>query len=324
MRHKRVSLNIFPRHSALALTMKRSYQVALYLSSFLALNFLCKSLTDDFSTHFLVPAADKGSIWNISQQPAGLKELLSQKYTYLSKGKQAYVFISEDQKHVLKLFKPPAPFLEVPLFGKKFHIGLAKIPFVKSLCIDYSSPSYQTVRDLEFQSYINSYHLLPEKTLLEYLHLAQTDHLNTQLKIFDKIGVLHTINLDSTCFLIQKKTDLLYPTLSTLLKHKEIEQAKLLLSNFVDFYFDLIDQDIVNPTTLEKNIGCIDFRPVQIDVGRVLRPQDLGHEEKVPLTQIYKSTSHMKKWLKTRSPSLYLYIKQIEEEKLKSRSKQEL
>lgn len=295
--------------------MKKPLKITLYLSSFIALNFLCKHLTDDFSLHFLVPPVKEDSPWRIDTPPPHLESLLSQKYTYLAKGKQSYVFISEDKEHVLKLFKPLAPFLEIPFFGKKLHIGLAKIPFVKSLCIDYTSPFYQKTRDLEFQSYLNSFFLLSEETQLEYVHLATTHHLQKKICIFDKIGILHTIDLDSTCFLIQKKTDLLYPTLAKLLKNKETEKSKTLLKNFVEFYFHLIEKGIVNPTTLEKNIGCIDLQPIQIDVGRVLRPQDLNLQSpEVPLSQIYKSTSHMKKWLKFKDPELYLYLKQIEEE----------
>ncbi len=303
--------------------MKTSYKVTIFIFSFLALNFLCKSLTDDFSSYYLLPPAPSGSEWTTNQAPQNLDEILSQKYTYLdnAKGKQSYVFVSEDKMHVLKLFKPLSPFLAFSLFGKTFHIGLAKIPFVKALSIKPSSDSYLRTRDLEFQSYINSFFLLPEETKLEYIHLATTNHLQKKLKIYDKIGVLHTIDLDSSSFLIQKKTDLLYPTLSRLLKNKETQKAKLLLKNFVEFYFYLIEKDIVNPTTLEKKLGCFDLKTIQIDVGRVLRPQDLQLADfKVPLTQIYQSTAHMKKWLKSRSPELYIYLKQIEEDLIQEKS----
>ncbi len=300
--------------------MKKSSKILLSLAAFFTLNFVCKTLTDDFSTYFLIPPAELGSEWATSEDPETLTALLSQKYTYLAKGKQSYVFISEDNQHVLKLFKPLPPFMEVPFLKKTFHIGLSKIPFVNMILIQDSSPSYQQARNLEFRSYFNSFFLLPEETKLEYLHLALTNHLQKKLKIYDKIGVLHTIDLDSTSFLIQKKTDLLYPTLANLLKNKETDKAKLLLKNFVTFYFQLIEKGIVNPTTLEKNLGCLDLKPIQIDVGRILTPQDLQISSPVPLTQIYQSTSHMKKWLKTRSPELLIYLKQLEEELLQSKS----
>jgi hypothetical protein len=301
--------------------MKKSYKILLCVVSFFSVNFLCKTLTDDFSTHFLITPAEMDSEWASQEVPHNLKSLLGQKYTYLAKGKQSYVFVSEDGDHVLKLFKPLPPFIAVSFFGKTFHIGLAKIPFANLLLIDPKSPSYQQARDLEFRSYLNSFSLLPEETKLEYLHLAATNHLQKKLTIYDKIEVLHQIDLDSTSFLIQRKTDLLYPTLANLLNSKETDKAKLLLKNFVEFYFDLIEKGIVNPTTIEKNLGCLDLKPIQIDVGRILTSQDLKlSSSEVPLTQIYHSTSHMKKWLRTRSPELLVYLKQIEEEMLEAKS----
>ena len=301
--------------------MKKSYKILLCAVSFFSLNFLCKTLTDDFSTYFLIPPAAMNSEWATPNVPHNLNSLLDQKYTYLAKGKQSYVFVSEDGDHVLKLFKPLPPFMAVSFFGKVFHVGLAKIPFVNLLLINPKSPSYQQARDLEFRSYLNSFSLLPEETKLEYLHLAATNHLQKKLTLYDRIGVLHQIDLDSTSFLIQRKTDLLYPTLANLLSSQETDKAKLLLKNFVEFYFDLIEKGIVNPTTLEKNLGCLDLKPIQIDVGRILTPQDLKlSSSKVPITQIYQSTSHMKKWLKTRSPELLVYLKQLEEELIEAKS----
>ena len=291
--------------------MKKSLKICIFLGSFFALNFLCKSLTDDFSKDFLIPPAPQDSVWDFKQEPEDLKSLISQKYTYLAKGKQSYVFLSEDKQHVLKLFKPQSPFLEIPFFKKTLHMGLGKIPFMNFFCIDYNSPSFKKTQELEFQSYQNALFLLPKKTLLEYVHLTSSKNLQKKLTLYDKIGILHTIDLDSTSFLIQKKTDLLYPTLANLLKNKEIEKTKQLLENFIEFYFDLIEMKIVNPTTLEKNIGCKDLKPINIDVGRLLRPQDLGMPDStVPLTQIYHSTSHMKKWLKKRDPQLCSYFEE--------------
>lgn len=298
--------------------MKKRFKVFLCISSFLALNFLCKGLTDDFCTDFLIPPAKAGSKWDFNLEPENLENLLSQKYTYLSKGKQSYVFLSEDQEHVLKIFKPLPPFWEVHLFGKTFHIGFGKLPFAKSLCIDYDSTSFKETQELEFLSYQNSLFLFREKTLLEYLHLARTHHFQKKLHLYDKIGVLHLLDLNTTSFLIQKKIDLLYPTLSKLLENKETENVKILLNNFVDFYLDFIQSNIVRPTTLEKNIGCIDLKPIQIDVGRVLTAENI-EAETVSYSQIYHSTSHMRKWLKVKAPDFCSYLDEIIEEKLKEK-----
>lgn len=296
--------------------MKKTYCILFSIFSFFLLNSLCKKITDDFSTHFLTPPASKDSPWGKTPVPENLQELIEQEYVYLGKGKQAYAFVSKDGEHVLKLFKPAPIRFHTSIFGKPYQISLSKLPFIKSLFIDFSSPHYQEVQNKEFRSYINAITLLPEETKVEYVHLASTQYLQKKLKIYDKIGILHTIDLDSTSFLIQKRADLFYPKLLELVQKNEKEKAQVLLKNFVSFYLHLIDTNIVNPTTVEANIGCLDLEIVQIDVGRLLTTNDLKLPyPRVPLAQIHTSTSHMKKWLlRNNALDLHEYFVRMVEE----------
>jgi hypothetical protein len=297
--------------------MKKVYFVLVSTSVFFLLNSLCKKITDDFSTHHLTPPAAEDSSWGKTVIPENLEELIGQEYVYLGKGKQAYAFVSN---HVFKLFKPAPIRFQVSCFGKEYQFSLSKLPFIKSLFIDFSSPHYQEVQNREYRSYVNAITLLPDETKVEYLHLASTQNLKKKLKIYDKIGVLHTIDLDSTSFLIQKRADLFYPKLLELVKKNEVAKAQTLLRNFISFYLHLIDTNIVNPTTVEANIGCLDLEIVQIDVGRLLTPQDLGLSySKVPLSQVRASTSHMKKWLlRHNALELHEYFVKLEEEMILS------
>lgn len=285
----------------------------LYTSAFFTLNTVCKRLTDDFSLDHLVKPSSKDSKWARSDEPTDLQKILAQKYTYLGKGKQAFVFASEDGEHVLKLFKPHFPYFHYHLLGSPFKIGISKLPFAKTLFEMTHTKECEEQKENEFQSYVNSFELLQKETQLEYLHLAQTDHLQNKLKIYDKIGILREIDLDSTCFLIQKKTDLLYPSLASLIKKGELEKAKQLIYSFVDLSFKFIIKGIDNPTTVEKNFGCIGLQPVQIDVGRVLIMDDF--EQIGPkIDQIYYSVHHMKKWLTPKSELLSRYLEETVEE----------
>ncbi len=300
--------------------MKKTCIIFLSIFSFLLINSLCKKLTDDFSPHMLTPPATPDSPWATTPIPENLEELIAQEYVYLGKGKQAYVFLSKDGEHVFKLFKPAPIHFQTSFFGKPLQFSLSKLPFIKSLWVDFSSPHYKEIQNREWRSYVNAITILPEETKVEYLHLAATKFLQKKLTIYDKIGILHTIDLDSTSFLIQKRADLFYPKLLELVKKNEEEKAKTLLKNFLSFYLHLIDKNIVNPTTVEANIGCLDLEIVQIDVGRLLTPQDLRLSyPKVPLSQIHKSTSHLKKWLlRNNAIKLHEYFIQLENEMVKS------
>jgi len=255
--------------------MKKYLKVTSAVVLFFTLNLICKNLTTNFSTDFLVPPTDAGSEWDIPSSPDNLNEMLDQKYTYLSHGNQAYALESEDRKYVLKLFRSAPPTIRFSLFRKKLKFNSGKLPFVQLLFQRFYSEKCQEIRDLAFRSYVNSFSLLKNETQVEYLHLATTSHLKKSLIIYDRIGILRSIDLNSTCFLLQKKTDLLYPTLAKLIQNNELDSAKEILSNFVQLGSQMIKQEIINPTTLKKNIGCLGLHPVQIDIGKVLRKQDL-------------------------------------------------
>jgi hypothetical protein len=200
--------------------MKNWTKAALCITAFFTLNTVCKILTDDFSTDHLVPPTAADSKWAHTGEPPQIQKILKQKYTYLGKGKQAYVFASEDKEHVLKLFKPHIPYFHYRLFGKPCKIGISKIPFARTILEKAYAEQGEELKEKEFQSYVNSFELLKKETQLEYLHLAETDHLQHKLQIYDKIGILREIDLDSSCFLIQKKTDMLYPSLASLIKRR--------------------------------------------------------------------------------------------------------
>ncbi|MES2198741.1 MAG: hypothetical protein V4489_01040 [Chlamydiota bacterium] len=292
--------------------MKKWMKATLYIAGFFTLNTVCRGLTDDFSMDHLVRPSPKNSKWARTDEPVDIKEVLAQKYTYLGKGKQAYVFVSEDGTHVFKLFKPHFPYFHYHLFGKPCKLGVSKLPFAKSFFEKRYAMQCEEQKENEFQSYVNSFELLKEETQLEYLHLAQTDHLQHKLQLYDKIGILREVDLDNTCFLIQKKTDLLYPTLASLIKKGETEKAKELIQSFVDLSFRFIIAGIDNPTTVDKNFGCIDLKPVQIDVGRVLVMEQF--EKTGPkIDQIYYSVHHMKKWLTPKSKALCLFLEETVE-----------
>ncbi|MBM3199241.1 MAG: hypothetical protein FJZ58_08350 [Chlamydiae bacterium] len=292
-------------------------KISLYLFSFFILHFICKTLTDGFSPHHLLLPTPSQSMWNIQNKADSpysflSQEALFQEYKYLGHGKQAYVFLSEDGKHVLKLFKSFTCQPSFNLFGKTYSLRMNKMPWIHEISSFLYPKDSEAFKNLCFQSYVNAGSLLSQETLVEYLHLAETPgQLPTQFKLYDKIGVLHILDLNKTCFLIQKKTDLLYPTLSRWIDQGNISSAKQLLRNFIKLYFHFIELGIKSPSTVEENIGCIGTDPVAIDVGRLLRLDD----KEIPLEQIYSSTRHMKKWLSSRSLELQAYLeKEIEVE----------
>lgn len=295
--------------------MKRSIKIAIGALLFLSLNFFCKTATGNFSLNLLEPIhlTEK---WAPNEE---LNAILSQEYRYLGHGNQAFVFASEDGEHVLKLFRPLAPLWEKINSGKKTVYKLGKLPFAQTIFNKLFADEIAADRDSQFLSYTNSFALLQEETGIEHLHLSPTTTLKRSMKIYDKIGVLHLIDLDSTSFLIQKKTDLLYPALAKLIKEEKIDDAKELLTNFIKLSIKLTETGIIRPTTLKKNLGCIGLKPIQIDVGKVFREEDKPSHPKIDhLAQIYRYNNFMKQWLSSKNEQLLAHFNRTEKSLLEA------
>ncbi len=286
-------------------------KIFIYIVLFLGLNTICKYLTGDFSESKLLAPSSENSSWSQIDGNQIEPSTFNQKYTYLGKGKQAHVFISEDGEHVLKLFRQFSPLISLNFLGKSFTLSISKIPLASHLFSFFWQKEGAEKKKLDFTSYVNSFNLLKEETKLEYLHLAKTNHLQHKVHLYDKIGVLHQIDLDSTCFLVQRKTDLLYPELASLLKQNKKDEAKKLLEKFAKLCFQLTKKGIINPTTIEQNYGYLQGDPILIDVGRILTKDDLKQESVPSIEQVYHTAHHMKKWLKVKDPLLCQYFEKI-------------
>ena len=298
--------------------MGKTKQFLLGTLIFFSLNNICKTLTDNFSLRHLTKPGPINSIWATEEKPDFLPALLQQKYTYLGKGMQAFVFVSEDGEHVLKVFKPLFPKYTFHFLGKPYNIRISKIPFAQAVFALFHKEEIIKQKEKDFQSYTNSFAFLKEETGLEYLHLAKTKDLKTTLQISDKIGAIHTLDLDETCFLLQKRTDLLYPTLFSYIQQNDLSKAKNLLDSFVQLAFTLWEKRVINPTTVEKNFGYLDAKVLLIDTGRVFK-----EENPLSLKQIDNTVHHMKKWLKTKNPLLSQYLEELLEKEKNKRQSQE-
>jgi hypothetical protein len=294
--------------------MKRTFRYLFYPGLFLSAALVWQGMTDGFSIQALEKPLSSSTE---SKDPDFLPSLLGQKFTYLSMGKQAFVFESEDKRHVLKLFKPLSPYFRINLLKKSYKVTYEKLPFSREIFAFFHPEELRNAQEKTFQSYFNAFSLLSEETAVEYLHLASTAHLGNTLHLYDKLGRLHKLPSDTTCFLIQKKADLFYPTLEKKIKSKEFEEAKQLIDHFIDMHLSLIEKGIVDPSNFEGNIGCIDFKVLQIDVGRIFSKQDLDpslsdKKASVDRAQIFQSTGHLKKWLLPRSLELYSHVEERE------------
>lgn len=163
--------------------------------------------------------------------------ILQQKFYLKDQGGQSYVFISADEKYVLKFFKDmPRPW----------------IPFKK----------YQKKKIGKLIRTINGYHLaferLREETGILYLHLSPTKTcLATTL--VDRLLIEHSIDLSSVYFILQKRAT---PVAS--FSESTLSQVCELLKKRASAH--IADHD----PRLQSNLGWIDGQLVFIDPGRFI------------------------------------------------------
>ena len=228
---------------------------------------------------------------------AQLNAICEKPFTYLGKGSQAYAFESSDGKYVLKLFKcyhlKPVPWLEnLSLPGvlddyKRFHIKRRK----------------QRAK-LALESYKITHTMIPDECGCLFLQIIPSPYFHLPATFTDKIGRTMTIDLAKHGFMVQKKADLLFPTITRLVQEKKIPEAKRLIRSIINLIIvrsqkGIQDQD----PDLHKNCGCIGLEAQFIDVGS-FHTNEKAKQPDVYVNDVKKISRRLRHFLEGVSPEL--------------------
>lgn len=235
----------------------------------------------DFSIRAIETIFPSEPRWASSKEE-GIEAILRQRFTYLDAGVQSYVFLSEDKRYVLKFFKQ----------GRH-----SKRP---------------DKREGAFTSYKIAYDLLREETGLVFLHLVPQDGFSAQTTLVDHLKHEHTVELGNFEFLLQKRADLIEPTLAKKMEEKKEEEAKQVIDALFAFFHDRLDKGVLDDDPkIPINLGILEGKAVQIDIGRFSIPAS-PRMFKADYAQFLKKNAEFGAWLKKDYPSLYAhYRKQL-------------
>lgn len=189
------------------------------------------------------------------------QDILKQKFTYLNKGAQAFVFGSADDKYVIKF------------------IALNKYtePFRRSLLEGFSSfKDYRKERlfdkERNFKSALRSYEIvynnLKEETGTVYIHFKNNHIFSQNIKVVDNLGITHEIDPNTTLFIIQKKADIVKPLLVKHVKNNSTEEIKKIVSNYLSLADKILKKGIINKDSSVKNTGLYNDIFLEVDIGR--------------------------------------------------------
>lgn len=257
--------------------------------------------TDGFSIANITSHLDNDPEWETRslspEEELIAEEALNQTYRYWAKGHQAYVFLSEDGKYILKFLK----FQRI-----RVNTWLAHLPypaFLEPWVRQKIESKENKLREL-FKSWKIAFeHLKPETALL-MVHLNKTEHLKKSITIIDPIGITHKLDLDNTVFLVQKKADLMVPQIQKWMAANEKEKAKEIISKMLALYVSEYKRGLGEKDQhILRNMAIIDGEPVHIDLGRFVIDEQLKNPKVYRNELVYKLLK-FRIWLQTNYPEI--------------------
>lgn len=256
--------------------------------SFFTLANLCKKATKNFSIYSITQVLDQTP----SSLPENLSHLRHQKFRYLGKGAQAFVFVSEDKRYVLKFIRfdhlRPKPLVKLFSF----------LPY------DYIQKRIQkSNREIEelLSSFDLAFNYFKQET--QVLHF-QKSPLPYPLIIIDPLGIEHCVK--NAPFLIQA-----YCTqVESLWEKLSIEETKNLIDHYIAFCLKKMDHAVLDEDpNLITNFGIIDQHLIEIDVGRFY-PYPHFNSLADKKSDLHRILGNLKKNLEHKDPSLVDYFVQ--------------
>ncbi len=216
--------------------------------------------TKGFSLHKITSQYPLNAHWQ-TKIPENIEDIFCGPFHYLGSGKECYVFVSDNQKYVIKFFKQKHMTNKHPLKVLSFIPSIHK--YVEQRLI-----THRFLREKMFHSFWIAHHELAQETGLVYLHLCKTKNLKRKGLFYDQFHQPFVLNLDQMEFVIQRKASPVFPKVKQLAENNQREEFIKVLRSI----FTLIvqrcqkgvgDRDI----NCEKNLGFIEDRAIEIDVG---------------------------------------------------------
>lgn len=288
-----------------SLILIRWFQIALLIVSLIFIERFCHKKTGGFQ----ISKIESDHVFNpqwatpipSDQDQQHILTLLDQRYTFFRYGGQAYVFLSDDGKTVLKLFKQHH--LRVPAWIKTFPLPKT-FKRIRNKWVRRQEDKF----NLFFNSCKIAFDDFRDYTGLIYLHLNPTDYLNQQMTIVDKLGIEHKIDLDHTDFALQHRAKLPKKHFRSLRKKNDFESAKKSLDSLIDMIVERSQKAIADrDPNIRRNCGFFGEQAVEIDLGSYTRSQTL----KIPFmckADIYQKSLELRLMISKNYPELYPHL----------------
>lgn len=242
---------------------------------------------------------------NFSFQPAKvdsqaeidkLRLIVSQPFTYLAEGNDSYVFVSQDQRHVIKFFK-------MRRMTPKYWLNYIPIPWLDTKRLSKISER-ERARLETFGSLKTAYEQFRYQTGLVFLHLFRTEYLKMKVCVIDSDGLEHRVPLDKVPFVIQKKTIMLPDYIKRLVSEGNESEAVQSLCKVLALVKDRCQHGFADYSErVEEEYGFIEGRPIHVGGGCILM-DDTYKSARSTLREVFRVSKSIEAWLQNSNPSL--------------------
>jgi hypothetical protein len=229
-------------------------------------------LTDGFSIYQMsssLPPCPQFHVELSREKKLELQQLLEQKFYYLGKGCQCYVFESEDKTSVIKFFKHK---------HLRLYSGLESLPLpagLRQLCGKKISRRKERVHRL-LSSCKLAYEKLSDESGLLYVHMDRVAALEKKITLVDKLGCKHSVDIDAFEYIIQKKGLPLHDVFARCDPSKIPTIAQQLASLVIQrCEKGVCDRD----PAFAQNISFCNDKPIFIDIGQFYEDESIRQKE---------------------------------------------
>ena len=224
-----------------------SARLLLFFGLFFSVPFAVERLTRNFKLlkfSLPLPSRKDAAFLDSNNSSEDLNAILCQKFYFLNKGLQSYVFVSADNKYVIKFILG-----ENRIFSSQ-NIRARKLQKIEKL----------------FSSFELAFNEAKKETALIYLHLSETKNLLPEILIQTPTKQNVYISLDRSRFAIQKKVSLLKETFKQCSNQEE--ELKKRIDSFLVLIRNRASKGLYNrDPNIGRNFGFLDQEAIELDFG---------------------------------------------------------
>lgn len=222
--------------------------------------------------------------------------ILEQNFSFFGYGGESLVFVSDDDKWVLKLFKKHR------LYPYREFAFLKAIPVVNKIL---------SKQELIYTRFWDSLKIQADKlqdvSFLEYIHMPSSREKPLNIRLKDPLGSYHSLDLSKVCFVIQKKGELFR---DVYLSESNDYARQCMLEKLVHFYKKLDEKDMkIWDNSISRNMGWLNDEPFLIDTGST--------SQKNPDESFQYTIKHLVGWVNKFDPDKTSFVNELIEKESK-------